>query len=222
MLLAEKFIFGPLSKLLTGARLKHYPKSQILLYSGDVPNDVYILKEGVAKMYDIDNQGNEKILHLLKPPGIMPLTFLRGRNRAAEWFYNTVTDCDVYTVPRADVERQIESDGQLAMYLMSQFGNETHELLVRLSGLSKTDTANKLLYVLRFLAARHARERYGGWRRVTFPVSHQLLADMIGMTRESTAISMKQLREQDIIRYPRTTVLEIHFKNLLSQKALAA
>ena len=31
---------------------------------------------------------------------------------------------------------------------------------------------------------------------------------MIGMTRESTAISMKRLRERQIVRYPRATQLE--------------
>jgi len=42
---------------------------------------------------------------------------------------------------------------------------------------------------------------------------------MIGMTRESTALSLKRLREHQIIRYPRATQLEIHFDHLVGAGA---
>jgi CRP-like cAMP-binding protein len=216
-------IFGtPLGKLVSGTRVKHYPKNQILLYSGDNVNDLYVLKKGIAKMYDIDHQGNEKILHILKPPAIMPLTSFGGEGQTTEWFYSAITDCEVYAVPFAEAEKRVADDCKLASYMMRHFASEMHELLIRMSSMGKSDARSKLAYVLRFLAVCHAREKHGGWRRVEFPVGHQLLADMIGMTRESTAISMKHLREQEIIRYPRATELEIHFKHLTSCEPMAA
>ncbi len=45
---------------------------------------------------------------------------------------------------------------------------------------------------------------------------------MIGMTRESTAISLKRLRERRIVRYPRATQLEIHFTHLITTEPIAA
>lgn len=215
-------MLSPLSKLTADARIKRYPKNQMLLYGGDTVSEVYVLRKGTAKMYDIDHQGNEKVLHIVKPPCLMPLTSLRGGGQITEWFYGSITDCEVYAVPYAEAERRMVADSRLATYLLRQVAEETHELLVRVSSLGKTDTRGKLAYVLRFLAVRHAAERRGSWRRVTFPVSQQLLADMIGMTRESTAINMKRLRDLGIIRYPRATILEIHFAHLLAWEPATA
>jgi CRP-like cAMP-binding protein len=216
------YALSRLSKLTTNARIKHYPKNQIVLYSGDAITELHILKKGIVKIYDIDHQGNEKVLHILKPPCIMPLTALQETAKTTEWFYSAVTDCEIYTLARTDAEHKIEADGKLAKLIMDRFANETHEILVHLSGLSKTDVHGKLIYVLRFLAVYHTRERRGGWRRVTFPIGQQLLADMIGMTRESTAIGTKHLRDMEIIRYPRAMTLEINLKNLLSNELAIA
>ncbi|HEY6541477.1 MAG TPA: Crp/Fnr family transcriptional regulator [Ktedonobacteraceae bacterium] len=208
--------FGtPLTKLISGGRIKRYPKNQMLLYGGDAVVDLYVLKKGVAKVYDIDQKGNEKVLHILKPPCLLPLTAFGPSGQTNEWFYGSITDCEVYAVSYSEAERRIAADGKLAVYLMRQCASELHELLVRLSSLGKADAQGKLAQVLTFLASRHACEHHGGWRRVTFPVGHQLLADMIGMTRESTALGLKRLREHHIIRYPRATQLEIHFDHLV-------
>ena len=213
-------VFGtPLGKLVSGARIKRYPKSQILLYGGDSITDMYILKKGVAKMYDIDHKGNEKVLHILKPPCIMPLTSFGKSGQTNEWFYGSITDCEVYSVSYGEAEGRVAADCKLATYFMRHTASEMHELLIRLSSLGKSDAQGKLAHVLTFLAVCHASERHGGWRCVSFPVGHQLLADMIGMTRESTAISMKRLREQNIIRYPHATQLEIHFGHLVAADA---
>ncbi|HJT58342.1 MAG TPA: Crp/Fnr family transcriptional regulator [Ktedonobacteraceae bacterium] len=222
MLFGSGFTFTPLGKLCLGARVKHYPKNQILLYGGDTIPHIYLLKKGVVKLYDIDHQGNEKVLHILKPPSMLPLTVLGQEREDTAWFYSAITDCDVYSVAHDEFEKRVVSDSKLAACLLRQNAEVMNELLVRLSSLGKNDARGKLAYVLRFLAVCHARERHGGWRRVLFPVGHQLLADMIGMTRESTAISMKRLRERQIVRYPRATQLEIHLTHLITNEPLAA
>jgi len=200
--------------LLSTARIKHFPKGQIIVYEGDNPNDAFILKEGVVKLHDIDDQGNEKVLHLMKPPAILPLPF-DDSARATPWFYTALIDCDMYVISKEELATQMQSDAQLAAWLMQWSGHETHELLLRLSSLGKTNTRDKLLAALRFLALRHAMVRRSGWRRVKFPVNHQLLADMIGVTRESTAINMKELQDSRLVRYPRLTMLEINCDRLL-------
>jgi CRP/FNR family transcriptional regulator len=100
---------------------------------------------------------------------------------------------------------------------MNWFSKEVHELLARLDSLGKTNVSDKLKAALKFLAIRHGKERRSGWCRVSFPVNHQLLADMIGMTRESTTTAMKELVDQKIIRNPRLTILEIDLKKLMAQ-----
>jgi CRP/FNR family transcriptional regulator len=211
----DNFTNTPLKQLIDKAKLRHYPKGQIILYEGDIPSDFYILKDGIVKVYDIDDQGNEKILHLIKTPSLFPMVYFMGGNDQNRSFYTTVTDSEIYVLPQSVVDEHMQADSSLAIHIMQSFAQEVHEVLVRLSSLEKTTTRDKLCAALKFLAVHHSEERKTGWRRVTFPISHQILADMIGVTRESTTMVMKEFQENKIIRNPKLTVLEINFKKLI-------
>jgi CRP-like cAMP-binding protein len=52
---------------------------------------------------------------------------------------------------------------------------------------------------------------------VNFAVSHQLIADICGITRESAALVMKELQNENTVRNPRVTILEINQKKLSSE-----
>lgn len=200
--------------LLRETRAKHIPAGQIMLYEGDTPLEVFVLQSGVVKMYDIDEQGNEKILHLVKPLALLPFAFFSGLHEPLKWFYTALTDCTVYGVPAKEMRKAIRVNGDLAEKLTNAFSDDVHELLLRLSSLSKTNARDKITAALIFLADSHAIERQSGWWRVNFAVSHQMLADLCGITRESAALAMKELQGERLVRYPRMTMLEINRKRL--------
>jgi CRP/FNR family transcriptional regulator len=206
----------PLHPILRSARLKHFPKSQILLYKEDIPSDVYVVKTGMVKLYDIDDNGNEKILHIVKSPSLLPFPFFSSDGNRVNWFYVTLTDCSMYVLPKAKLQHAIYADSSLAIFLMNAFSTDIHELLVRLSSLGKTNARDKLCASLRFLLVRHSTRQRSGWCRVSFPVNHQLLADLSGITRESTAMAMKELQNKRVVRSPKLTVLEIDREALTS------
>lgn len=200
---------APLQSLLETARLKHFPKAQIILYKDDLPGEVYVVKSGAVKLYDIDDQGNEKILHIVGPHAVLPFAFFSGEDTPVHWFYVALTDCEIYVLPKSALDEAMRADGSLAVHLMNGFSSEVHELLVRLSSLEKTNVRDKVFAALKFLAVRHAARHANGWWRVAFPVNHQLLADLSGITRESAAMTMKDLQREKVVRSPRLGVLDI-------------
>lgn len=206
-----------LEPVVRNTRSKRYPKGQIILYEGDMPLDVLILMNGIVKVYDIGEQGNEKVLHLLKSSSVLPLAFFSGDNIATRWFYAALTDCEICVLPREQLIARMRASNELTFYLMNWFSREVHELLVRLSSLSKTNSRGKIVAALKFLATHHAQRRTRCWWRVTLPVNQQLLADMTGITRESAATIMRQLQAAKLVRVPRLTVLEINVEGLVRQ-----
>lgn len=208
------FSKSPLKPLVENAQLRKYPKGQIVLYEGETLDNVYIVASGTIKIYDIDDQGNEKILHLVREPYVFPMNVFVEKDKEIHWFYGTADDAEIYVVPLSDGAAQLHADPRLAIHLLDQLGHEKHALMVRLSSMGKTTARDKLVATLKFLAEHHAEERVRGWRRVNFPVSHQLLADIMGVTRESTTMTVKDLTREKLLRYPRLTVLEINYKKL--------
>lgn len=203
-----------LQHALRSARLKHVPSGQIILYEGDTPQDVFILKSGILKLYDVDDQGNEKILHIVKSPAVVPFAFFSGMRDPLRWFYMTLTSCELYTLPFSELQSMTRADSHLAELLTNHFSDEVHELLVRLNSLSKTNTQDKVIAVLWFLLERHSTERRAAWWRVEFSINHQFIADLCGITRESTSIVMKELLDKKVIRVPKQATLEINRERL--------
>lgn len=208
-----------LRDLLKASRLKHVQRGQMLLYAGDRPVEVQYIKKGVVKLHNIDNQGNEKILHLLRTPMIVPLAFFSRAEIATRWYYTTLTECDLVVVPREELEHLMEKDGRTMHFLINNFSEEVHEILTRLDSLSKSDSTTKLLIALRYLVIwRHSVKVRGQWWRVSFPVSHQLLADMTGVSRETISLAMKTLNDKKIVRNPRLAQLEVNLERLKAYK----
>ena len=197
------------------AKTRRYPKGQIVLYEGESPADMFILKKGAIKLYDIDDDGNEKILHILQPPALFPAVFFFDDTGQTNTFYTTVMESELYVISRQGFERQLEQDAALANYCMRWFAREVMEILRRMSSLEKTPIRGKLLAALSYLGRRHASEKRNGWWRVNFPVSHQMLADMIGVTRESTTMVMKELQNEHLVRNPRLSILDIRLDAVL-------
>jgi CRP/FNR family transcriptional regulator len=213
----DKLTNTPLEPLLKNAQRRSYPKSQIILYEGDAPPYMFVIKRGEVKVYDIDEQGNEKVLYILRAGAIFPFASYLGRESEVMWFYAALTDMESYAIANADLLPRMRQDPKLVLYLLERVTTDMHEAFVRIASMSKTTTRPKLVAALKFLCVYHANKPKSGWRRVNFPVSHQLLADLTGITRESTTLVIKQLQDEKITRSPRLGILEVNFDRLIEK-----
>lgn len=204
----------PLRSLLAHARPKRFASGQLILYEGDESNEPMILTEGVVKVFHVDDKGQEKVLHLLRPPALLPLDCLRGNPQPVAWYYGALTDSEAGVLSLAELHAQLQTNPLLSIHLVHALALESHELLVRINSMSKSEAKDRLVAALRFLEVYYSLPEKWGWKQIEFPVTHQLLADMTGITRESATIQLHHLQEQGIIR-PKRPYIELHTQRLL-------
>lgn len=180
------------------------------MYRGDMLYEVFIIKSGFVKLYDVDNSGLEKILHIVTAPSIIPFAFFSGNDSEIRWYYATLTKCELFTMPWESLRDAMKKDGALGLTIMNQFSTDMHELLSRLSSLGKSRATEKLAATLKFFTACLGDQQPQGWWSIPFPITHQLIADITGLTRESVTTNMKKLETQGIVRHPKQNILEIH------------
>ena len=215
--------YSLLAEKLNGRRTRQYPGGQVVLRQADSLLEVLALTAGVVKVYDVDDQGNEKVLQLMSAGAILPLDFPLGKHSAVRWYYGALTDCEAYALPVDELLDYMQADSMLTFELMRWVANENYQLLARLSSLGRSTAKDKIEAALRVLSAYHADQNSKGpWRRVNFPVNHQLLADMAGITRERTTATMKVLQRDKISRSPKQTVLEVNIRKLSNDSSHAA
>lgn len=205
-----------IAPMLKEAKLRTYPKGQTILFPNDYTAYLFVIKKGAVTMSDIDDQNNEKILHIFGAPALFPMVSFSDETAAASWYYGALTDCEVYLLPYDTLKQRLESADGITAYnlLLQQLLKEVHELLVRLNSFNKTSSTDKLLAALKFLATHHAKTATGAWHRVTLPVTHQILAALTGLTRETVSVALRQMQEQKLVRYPSPGKLYINRSKL--------
>ena len=206
-----------LQDLIAHARQKIVAKNQVLIYQDDTTSEVYYLRSGIVKVYDIDDAGNEKILHLFRAPAFLPLAAFGGAEAETRWFYSALTDCELSEIPHTEIEKLMEHDSDAALFLIRWFSTEVHEIMTRLNSMSKTQTRDKVIAALKYLATYHVHATRGPWYKVTFPVTHQLLADLTGVSRECVTHCLRDLHDDRLIKMTSLSTLQINRAKLFKQ-----
>lgn len=185
------------------ATTRIYDAGQIMLYDGDQPNNVMFVKRGAIKFFDTDKDGNEKILHIGGEGSIAPLFYTFEDKKAVDAFYAALCKTEVLLVPLEDFRDKLHSSAEYTFDVLRWYAEEMDHIVLRLKSLEKSSAKQKVMQALYYLSEQHATKEStkGTWRRISFPVTQQILADLTGLTRETVNIV---LNDPECLKYIRS------------------
>lgn len=204
----KKLTTASIKEAFPKALVRRYDKGQIICYDGDQPQYVFFVAKGHVRYYDIDSEGNEKILHIVGPDNLFPMLFAFGVTDQVSGFYASLEKVEVVAVPLKDFNELRQHDVEFANDLTYWFLTEINHLVYRIASLQKTDAHDKVLHALGYLAAVYGH-RVNGWQRLDFPITQQFIADLTGLARETVSNTMHELEEQKLVKPRKTHLLDI-------------
>jgi len=89
-----------------------------------------------------------------------------------------------------------DSDSALDYFATNYTG-----LLVRITALEQSRAREKIMFTLYFLAFRYGRQLSAGNFVIDLPLTHSIIASLVGLTRETTSGEMNKLKQQKIVDY---------------------
>ena len=193
-----------LNKLLLKGRQYKIPKGQII-QSTDDRRVFNLLKEGYVKRYLISNDGSYGVQVIYGPKDTFPITlafstvFKRELNESPEtYYYEAMTDVELFTIDESALGEAIESDPILYRDMFGICGVRLHSTLHGLENLTLSNSYHRVAHELVFLAKKFGSEKKGGVE-IQVPLTHQDLADILSLTRETVSTAMVQLRKNKFI-----------------------
>lgn len=204
-------------ELFPAGGVRRYARNQIICYQGDKPQHVFFILKGHIKYYDIDENGNEKILHIIGPQNIFPMLYAFKVSPETGAFYATIDTVELITIPLQDFHKVIETNIQFSNTLTRWFLTEIEQLVFRINSFEKTDSRLKILHAIKYLAINYG-EPAKTWRRINFTVTQQFLADFTGLTRETVSTTMNELEKDSIIRDSTNRCIEVKNSELAKIK----
>jgi len=202
-----------INSLFTDARLKAFPKNQIISYQGDRLNEIYLIKEGYVKAYTILDTGDNRTLFLLGPGDIFPIAFsltLNWDKYRLRYFYQSLTDAKIQILDHQTFKKSIDEDPAKASVYLSYTSASNEAIMNQLEVMKNKKAINKVEMLLPYLISKLGEPIGHDRYRLRLRLSHQEVADLSGVTRETTTTLIKQLEKEGRLQQKRNTWIITH------------
>ncbi len=188
--------------LFDGARSRRYSKNQLIHYQGDPLTHIYLVRRGHVKAYTILDSGDTRTILLLSPGDIFPIAFsttLDWEKYQIKYFYQTLTDVELQLLDRETFRDLIDNDNQMMKNYLSYLTASNQAISNQLEVMKNKKAINKVELLLPYLVLKLGEEIKPHKFRLKIKLSHQEVADLSGVTRETTTTLVKQLEKKGVL-----------------------
>ena len=172
-----------------------------LLYQSEVPRHALIIRKGYVRAYTITSSGDERIVALYTKGDILPLSWVYGETKTTLFYYEAGSDIEVSFVPKNTLLDTIHASPAFTQQIMRYIVNDHTSQLIRITALEQANAGEKVAFTLYYLLMRHGMERTPGMFTVDLKLTQSTIAGFVGITRESTAITLAKLKARGVISY---------------------
>lgn len=193
--------------------LAHLPRSSILeyqkghtIYNQDQPSTaIYLVIEGKVKVSRLADDGRQVVVDIYQPDEFFGESAFVGAVTRAEQA-TALESCKLMAWSTADIEDVISKRPRLAVALVQIFVQRTMEFADRIESFSADNIAQRLARTLLRFSDRLGNRQEDGSVSMG-PVTHELLSQYVGTSREIVTHYMNQFRKQGYLQYSRKGML---------------
>lgn len=190
-----------LSEFVRRYPIKIFKKNETLIFQDDQPDVVYYIKSGFVKGYDIDSQGTEQLLWLGSSGDFVPLAWVFEAEATVPYFFSAIGDVEAYTIRRSELRAFLFENHAALLEVTSELAIRLTNTFHHLNAVEKAKAEERILYGLFFLSTRFSDFARQTVREVSLPLTHQDIANLIGLSRETVTQELKKLKDAGYVRY---------------------
>ena len=195
--------------------VKRFQRGEILLQKGDPLEYIMAIREGYVKATSISDGGIERLLWIAGRYDFAPVEQLFSKQGKARFFYTALTDGHYYEVDRAELITKAHDYPSVMADIAHGMSEHYDDFLQRIDTIDGLSVRERLLKTLYYLAQRFSASSDVNLYEQGLQITQQDLAGMIGSTRETTSITLSELRNEGFVNYDRKCFI-IHTDKILA------
>ncbi len=199
----ERLKFGAFRSLQANGVTRQFAKKRTILFQGEIPRSAMVLQSGLVKVYGITTSGDQRTITLLSAGDIFPVECLFDRSRVSLYYYEALTDSSILSLSKDDFVNALQKDAVLKDQVFQSYMAHYTSATMHIYALEHSHAQEKLVYILQYLVARFGEKQADGLTKIVLRLSHQDIAEMVGLTRETTAVELHRLKDKGLIDYQR-------------------
>ncbi len=204
-------------KFLAKLTVVTYKKGEVILFQGETPNNASVVKKGIVKVYNLNIQGDEQLVSFQTYLDIFPQAWIMRKAPTALYYYQALTNCELYRLPREAYINFIKNDNKLLMQELDRLSGQDVSKTLRLNALLYSRASDKVLNTLHYLVQSHGIPLKHNLVRINLVLTHQDLANLTGLRRETVAVEMNRLKKSGVVYYRRRALYHVDMAMLKEQ-----
>ncbi len=195
-----------------------YKKYENIYRPGDTPQRIAFIVSGYIRVYIITKDGQEFTINFLSPYDFF-FTLVYCLGYSNKHYYQAITPVIMHKIPREDMINMLLSDPPTLMQLVYSLCRKHYGLMTNIEFLISGAASTKVASILVLLGRRFS-DRNAPDHRLLFTPTHQDIAGMLGIARETVSIQITDLIKQKIISYEGRKIIINNYRELQQRSAL--
>jgi CRP-like cAMP-binding protein len=194
-----------IDNLRSTSQIRLFKKGSAILFQGEIPRKAFIIRDGVVRAYTVKTSGEEATVALFTKDDVLALTWLLDTTVNSLFYYEAVTDVRVMTMSKDEFHKSLYSSKENLTEMLQYANKQYTSMLVRITGLSQSRAIEKISFTFYYLLFRYGKPSSSNMQQLDLKLNHLMIANLTGLTRESTTTNLKVLKEKRIIDYTRSS-----------------
>lgn len=196
-----------------------FNKKEIVYLRGDAGGRVFLILKGEVELY-MASAGARIVIQVFREGDFFgDLSFINHPTPfPQEEYAQAGKETEVCVIMKDDMTRLLETNALFTMALLINLRNRLHHAESKIKDLAHSPAPTRLLNELIRHAASYGTEE-NGFYEVGGRFTHQQLADLSGLARETVTKTLGMLAEQGFISYTPLRTLRLNIKKITKECA---
>jgi CRP/FNR family transcriptional regulator len=192
--------------------IRKYLKAENLFRSGDFYRGFYILLKGIVKVFDLNEDGKETVIHIVKPVNIFAdIPLFEGKNYPVS--AAAIEESIVLFVPKEEFINLIKKNPEISLKMLAGFAKRMKTLVKQIEDLSSKEVINRLAkYIIKEVKKSGTENLPEPFIKLAAPKS--VIASYIGTITETFSRTLNKLQSEEIIRVQGKKIFITDFNKL--------
>lgn len=175
------------------ARERSYPKNSVIVFEDDPGDALYVVMSGQVKVVLVGEDGREVILSTLEKNDFFgEMSLIDDEPRSAHVI--AMEDSNLLVVRREDFQQELEESPKIAIGLVRALTKRLRQADNKIGSLVLLDVTGRVARLLLDMADEEDGVT------ITRKLTHHMIAQMIGSSRETVSRTMRSLTDQNMVK----------------------
>jgi len=193
--------------------VRSYKKGDIILGPGEPISDVYYVQTGLIRLYCLMGDGKELTLNIFKPRSYFPM-FLILNNTSNLNYFQAMTAAKLSKSSKEEIVRFIQNEPDVLLDFTKRLSSGLNGLITTIQYSLFGSVHTRIISAILLLAKRFGEPQHDGSLLIAIHLTHQDIANIVGVARETVSIEMEKLANKNLVSDKRRNITILNIPRL--------